>query len=170
MKCPKCKLVTFDHLQQCPRCETSFARSRRLTRSRPRDRRILIARPGADPSEPEETRASVPEPATETPAPTAESKPNRWRQPDEREPAPETGRRSHPRVVEAPAPPTTEQHTADAARMKERMIRASQVRRKRDQALTAEVDPVLPDWYEPEDDTDDTEVDDSVREPRALRR
>ncbi len=44
MKCPKCSLVTFDYLSKCPRCDTSFELSRRLTRRRtdPK-RRILIA-------------------------------------------------------------------------------------------------------------------------------
>ena len=44
MKCPKCNLVTFDYLSKCPRCDTSFELSRRLTRRRadPK-RRILIA-------------------------------------------------------------------------------------------------------------------------------
>ncbi len=64
-------------------------------------------------------------------------------------------------------PPTAEHHAADAAKIKERMIRASQVRRQRDQVLAAEVDPVLPDWYEPERDD---EVDEPERTRRGARR
>lgn len=71
-----------------------------------------------------------------------------------------------PQVVDAPPPPTREQHAADAASIKERMIRASQARRQRDQVLVSEVDPVLPDWYEPEE----PEVDEPAPARGAARR
>ena len=34
MKCPKCDLVTFDHLPRCPSCSASFRLNRALTRRR----------------------------------------------------------------------------------------------------------------------------------------
>ena len=71
MKCPKCSLVTFDHLTRCPRCKGSFAHARRLTRKRDPNRRIVLA--GVPPS----PRAATTEPAdgvrgtTEIEAPAA---------------------------------------------------------------------------------------------------
>lgn len=63
MKCPKCSLVTFDHLSKCPKCGQTFRLQRRLTRVGPDpDRRIVL--PGNASAEP----AAAPRPA---PAPVA---------------------------------------------------------------------------------------------------
>ena len=83
MKCPKCKLVTFDHLSKCPRCRASFDLSRRLTRRRNNPaRKILIA---AAPEDIDAARAArrprprtiapATEPVPEAPAPTAPMNP-----------------------------------------------------------------------------------------------
>lgn len=63
MKCPKCDLVTFDHLPQCPACNASFRLNRVLTRRR-RDPSRPIYLPSASPRE---TSATIerPEPRTD---------------------------------------------------------------------------------------------------------
>ncbi len=53
LKCPKCDLVTFDHLPQCPSCNASFRLNRALTRRR-RDSNRPIYIPAARPPEPED--------------------------------------------------------------------------------------------------------------------
>lgn len=154
MKCPKCSLVTFDHLPKCPRCRTSFELKRRLTRPR-RDpsRAILIP---ADPNERPEPNAKD---AARRARPIAPPAPL----PEQRPAAPSPA----PRLIAAPeheAPeqessgdearqqraPSDEQQVADRRRLKERMVRASQARRRsRPDLVTQVADPSLPDWYEP---------------------
>lgn len=204
MKCPKCNLVTFDHLAQCPRCKASFARQRRLTRIRQRpDRPVVVPRPAAEsrPAEAPEVAApprpiappaptppepTPPEPAARAPEPprvvaTPEPEPRDTLPPpttsDSRQNAraePEPALRSFARPAtdavpereDAPdpeptvsRPPTADQHAADAQGLKERMVRAGQARRAREQIRTAEIDPILPDWYEPTlNDDDETET------------
>ena len=85
LKCPKCSLVTFDHLPQCPSCSASFRLNRVLTRRR-RDPSRPIYLPAASPPEtdgvvdsaelPVETRQRGPTeprpPAACTPPPVVE--------------------------------------------------------------------------------------------------
>lgn len=196
MKCPKCELVTFDHLAQCPRCQASFARQRRLTRRRRQpDRTIVIPRPAAEgretaepelrprrpiaPPEPErpasepgrevagETLRATQE-ATELPEPTRNAPLSAETPHPHRQPRAETTREGNPTPA-APRPPTADQHAADAAGLKEKMIRAGQIRRAREQDLTGEIDPILPDWYEPSLDEEE-ETDAAVATSRSGER
>lgn len=208
MKCPKCGVVTFDHLAQCPRCKSSFALQRRLTRvRRGPERPILVPRPRAAgaPAKVDPRPAEAPAPAAASPADTSLRAPI----PDPiPEPAPAAVIPGPPQAVTAPPPeptipvapetaisspgatpgdspdipgppassplarptrpPAREEHAADARRMKERMARAGQVRRQREVDMVAEVDPVLPDWYEPLDGEEDVEK--PVRAGGATRR
>jgi len=175
LKCPKCHLVTFDHLSKCPRCHASFALARRLTRQQldprrpillPRDkegppslarieardreqqRRQPIAPPVARPAVAPQATRHAPDPVRIS-APGAANVPVvAASPPPDSQPAP--ARTTSVAAAEGPDTPTHDAQRADAALLKRRMVRASQARRQRRTDLaTAQVDPILPDWYEP---------------------
>jgi len=173
MKCPKCSLVTFDYLSKCPRCDTSFKLSRRLTgrRANP-ERRILIAGESspADPADAAtETSARQPQtPPQDTPSlremaeteqredlavnvAAAVAAARAGSRAPETQPAP-------PGTPPGPEPPLAPAGAApsESRSIKERMMRASRARRKeRPDLVTESTDPVLPDWYEPDADEPD---------------
>jgi hypothetical protein len=68
----------------------------------------------------------------------------------------------HEAPVEDIEPPEADPQAADAARLKKRMVVASQARRREGPDLVSEtVDPILPDWYDPstlEETTDEPAV------------
>ena len=65
-------------------------------------------------------------------------------------------------VQQPPEPEAIDPQAADSARLKQRMIHASQARRKEGPDLVSEtIDPVLPDWYDPssvEEESDEATV------------
>lgn len=166
VKCPKCSLVTFDHLSKCPRCRTSFELTRRLThrarehtirlaadpKSKPPSRTTRRARPIAPPeiAPPEIAPPELPVAQVASQHVHASKRPGPTFEPDsaapESDPVSESTRAGQH---------DTAQQLADGQRLKQRMVLASQARRRRrtDGASTA-VDPLLPDWYEPATDTD----------------
>lgn len=161
VKCPKCSLVTFDHLSKCPRCRTSFELTRRLTH-RARERTIRLAPdPTAQPASRTTRRSRPIAPPENAPPELPVAQVTSQHVHDSKRPAP-TFEPDSAAPASDPVPELTcagqhdtEQQLADSKRLKQRMVLASQARRRRrtDGASDA-VDPLLPDWYEPATDTD----------------
>jgi len=176
MKCPKCSLVTFDHLSKCPRCDASFELSRRLTRRRGDSKRRILISGASSPAGSAVAAAKVEASTPETPPAAVEGTLSlrEMAETEQREDVEVhvadavTAARAATQAPEeqpvapvtpfAPEPPSepTDAAASDSLSLKERMMRASRARRKeRPDLVTESADPMLPDWFEPDLDEPD---------------